>query len=42
MLDDVLEYDNLASFPETGEDGKIYIAKDTNLQYRWSGSVSRN
>lgn len=37
-VDDVLEFDNRASFPEQGEDGKIYIAKDTNLQYRWSGS----
>lgn len=37
-VDDVLEYDSLSSFPETGEDGKIYIAENTNLQYRWSGS----
>ena len=37
-VDDVLEYDNQAAFPETGEDGKIYIAEDTNLTYRWSGS----
>lgn len=37
-VDDVLEYDNKAGFPKEGEDGKIYIAKDTNLQYRWSGS----
>lgn len=38
-VDDVLEYDNKAAFPETGEAGKIYIAKDTNLQYRWSGTA---
>ena len=38
-VDDVLEYDNRAAFPETGEAGKIYIAKDTNLQYRWSGTA---
>lgn len=38
-VDDVLEYANLASFPATGESGKIYIALDTNLTYRWSGSV---
>lgn len=38
-VDDVLEYNNKSSFPETGESGKIYIAKDTNLTYRWSGSV---
>lgn len=37
-VDDVVEYDNRAAFPEDGEDGKIYIAKDTNLTYRWSGS----
>lgn len=38
-VDDVLEYDNKSSFPGTGESGKIYIAKDTNLTYRWSGST---
>lgn len=37
-VDDVLEFTNRAAFPATGEDGKIYIAEDTNLQYRWSGS----
>jgi len=37
-VDDVLEYDNQAGFPTTGETGKIYIAKDTNKTYRWSGS----
>ena len=37
-VDDVLEYDNLEAFPETGESGKIYVAKDTNLTYRWSGT----
>lgn len=39
FVDDVLEYTNLASFPATGESGKIYIALDTNQTYRWSGSV---
>ena len=38
-VDDVLEYDNLASFPATGEAGKIYVAKDTNKTYRWSGAI---
>lgn len=38
FVDDVLEFDNLASFPATGETGKIYVAKDTNLTYRWSGT----
>lgn len=37
-VDDVLEYPNKSSFPGTGEDGKIYVAEDTNLTYRWSGS----
>ena len=37
-VDDVLEYANLASLPATGESGKIYIAIDTNLTYRWGGS----
>ena len=38
-VDDVLEYDNKSAFPGTGEAGKIYVAKDTNLTYRWSGSA---
>ena len=38
-VDDVVEYANLASFPATGETGKVYIALDTNLTYRWSGST---
>ena len=37
-VDDVLEYDTTSAFPETGEGGKIYVAKDTNLTYRWSGT----
>ena len=37
-VDDVLEFANLASFPATGENGKIYIALDDNKQYRWAGS----
>lgn len=38
-VDDVLEFADLASFPATGESGKIYVAIDTNKQYRWSGST---
>ena len=38
-VDDVEEYANLAGFPVTGESGKIYIALDTNLTYRWGGSA---
>jgi hypothetical protein len=38
-VDDVVEYDDLAGFPGTGETGKIYVAKDTGYTYRWTGSV---
>jgi hypothetical protein len=38
-VDDVLEFNNLASFPASGEIGKIYIAIDSGKQYRWSGSA---
>jgi len=38
-IDDVLEFSNLASFPSTGETGKLYVALDTNKVYRWSGST---
>ena len=38
-VDDVIEAANSASFPGTGEVGKIYIALDTNKTYRWSGST---
>ena len=38
-VDDVLEYASLAAFPGTGETGKIYVALDTNITYRWSGTV---
>ena len=38
-VDDVIEYPSLSDFPEEGESGKIYIALDTNVTYRWSGST---
>jgi phage-related tail fiber protein len=38
-VDDVLEFASLAAFPNLGEAGKIYIAIDTNLSYRWATSV---
>ena len=38
-VDDVEEYENILSFPNQGEEGKIYVAKDTNLAYRWGGST---
>lgn len=38
-MDDVLEYTNKAGFPSTGETGKIYIDKTTNITYRWGGTA---
>ena len=38
FVDDVLEFTNFSSLPSTGESGKIYVAVDTNVTYRWSGS----
>lgn len=38
-VDDVLEFANLAAFPVTGATGKIYIAIDSSLIYRWSGTI---
>ena len=37
-VDDVQEYDTSALFPQTGDAGIIYVAKDSNLTYRWGGS----
>ena len=39
FVDDVLEFADLALFPNPGETGKIYVALDTNKTYRWSGSA---
>ena len=33
-VDDVLEYTAKANFPATGEEGKIYVDKTTNLTWR--------
>jgi len=38
-VDDVLEYDSKSAFPAIGESGKIYVARDTNKTYRWSGTA---
>jgi hypothetical protein len=38
-VDDVLEFANLAAFPATGVVGKMYVALDTNLVYRWTGTT---
>lgn len=37
-VDDVLEFSTKDQFPQTGETGKIYVSKDTNLTYRWTGT----
>lgn len=39
--DDVLEFASIAEFPiaANAETGKIYIALDTNLTYRWTGTI---
>ena len=39
FVDDVLEYASKSAFPARGETGKIYVALDTNLTWRWSGSA---
>lgn len=38
-VDDVIEYDNMEKFPTTGESGRIYIDKNTNKTYRWTGTT---
>lgn len=38
-VDDVMEYASKASFPTTGESGKIYVDTSTNLTWRWSGTT---
>jgi len=38
-VDDVLERDDLLSFPLIGDTGIIYVALDTNKTYRWTGST---
>ncbi len=38
-VDDVLEFDTLALFPNPGESGKLYVDRTTELLYRWSGST---
>lgn len=39
FVDDVLEFENRQAFDESGEAGKIYVDKETNKTYRWSGSA---
>ena len=37
-VDDVVEYQSLAMFPDTGESDKIYVDTTENKTYRWSGT----
>ncbi len=39
FVEDVEEYANFASLPAVGETGKLYVTLDTNLVYRWTGSI---
>ena len=41
-VDDVLEYSAKASFPATGETGKLYIDLSNNNVWRWGGSAYVN
>lgn len=38
-VDDVLEYPTKSDFPEIGASGVIYLAKDENKTYRWTGTT---
>jgi hypothetical protein len=38
-VDDVVEVANFAALPAVGELSVIYVTLDTNLTYRWTGSV---
>jgi hypothetical protein len=38
-VDDVIEVENFAALPITGEAGKIYITTDNGKIFRWGGSV---
>lgn len=35
----VITADSYSALPTTGEEDKIYVTKDTNLTYRWSGTA---
>jgi dipeptidyl aminopeptidase/acylaminoacyl peptidase len=38
VFDEVEQYANLAAFPATGDITKFYLAQDTGIMYRWTGS----
>lgn len=39
IVQEIIEVNDLASFPVTGEIEKVYVAKDTNKIYRWDGAA---
>ena len=39
IQDQTQPYTSLSDFPAVGDDNVFYIAKDTNLLYRWTGSA---
>lgn len=39
VFDEVEQHANLAAFPATGNAAKFYLAQDTGLLYRWTGSA---
>lgn len=39
VFDEVEQYANLAAFPGTGNSAKFYLAQDTGIIYRWTGSA---
>lgn len=38
-VDDVLEYATKSDFPQVGQSGIIYLAKNENKTYRWTGTT---
>lgn len=38
VLAEIKQFADLAAFPVTGEDNKVYIANDTGYMYRWNGT----
>lgn len=38
-VSDIITADSYTTLPTTGEEDKIYVTKDTNLTYRWSGTA---
>lgn len=37
-VSDIITANSYSTLPTTGEEDKIYVTKDTNLTYRWSGT----